>query len=383
MENLSIESKAFEPSAASPPQLPAGAAQGYAAQGSFEDYSQGGGEFAQGGGEFAQGGFEDYGQGGGEFAQGGGYPPDGFYPDGGPSDWGGEYGEEYGEGAEPGPPAPTPGGPCVTLPALSFRQPFASLVLYGVKQLEPRNRPQLRGLVGSMAIHISHKEEPYGSPLVSTAVQLLRRRFPDEQIAQLFALPQSHANAHGCIVGLVDVEATWPADLFNDVEQAQLSEQAVYPVGGTFVTQLRNPRWLKYPVRTSGSNRVWNVQVPLDALPDGTELGSQGELVCAAARDVAPRYQPGSCAQSVDMAGDDLGLGLLGDEMLGALTEDSGKGEDEKKLKKLQKAIRAIEELKAKLAGGTTLEKTQLEKIEKEDVTRAELAELQAKMGSG
>ena len=38
------------------------------------------------------------------------------------------------------------------------------------------------------------------------------------------------AGAHGCIVGLVDVECTWPADLFNEIEQSQLTEQAVFPV---------------------------------------------------------------------------------------------------------------------------------------------------------
>lgn len=41
-----------------------------------------------------------------------------------------------------------PEGPAVTLPALSLRQPFASLTLYGVKQLEARNRPAMRQLSG-------------------------------------------------------------------------------------------------------------------------------------------------------------------------------------------------------------------------------------------
>lgn len=50
------------------------------------------------------------------------------------------------------------------------------------------------------------------------------------------------------------------ADLFNEIEQAQLTEQAIFPVGGTYITQLRNPRWLKYPVRTSGSNKLWQVR---------------------------------------------------------------------------------------------------------------------------
>lgn len=127
-------------------------------------------------------------------------------------------------------PQSMPEGPCVALPALSLRQPFASLVLYGVKQLEARNRPALKQLSGPLALHVSHREEPFHSPLVSTAIAILRRRYADDAISSLFTLPQTHAQGHGSIVGLVDVEATWPADLFNEIEQTQLTEQAVFPV---------------------------------------------------------------------------------------------------------------------------------------------------------
>jgi len=283
-----------------------------------------------------------------------------------------------GDGLHPGvPPQPMPEGPCVPLPALSMRQPFASMVLYGVKQLEARNRPVLKQLSGPLALHVSHREELFTSPLVSTAVALLRRRFSDEAISSLFQLPQNLAQGHGCIVGLVDVEATWPADLFNDIEQAQLSEQAVYPVGGTFITQLRNPRWLKYPVRCAGSNRLWQVQIPLDALPDGTEVDpATGQLICTSQRDQPPLYQPGSAAAFMG-EGDDLGLGLLGGDMVRTMMGSAdGVGEKEKKMKKLQKALRQIDELKAKQEQGLTLEKTQQGKIEREEQLRAELAEL-------
>ena len=106
--------------------------------------------------------------------------------------------------------------------------------------------------------------------------------------------------------------------------------QAIFPVGGTYITQLRNPRWLKYPIRTSGSNKLWHAQIPLDALPDGTEVDGHGQLICVATRDAPPRYQPGSAAPLVE--GDDLGLGLLGGDMvrqlqvrvaIGRLTSDS------------------------------------------------------------
>ena len=152
--------------------------------------------------------------------------------------------------------------------------------------------------------------------------------------------------------------------------------QAVYPVGGTFVTQLRNPRWLKYPVRTAGSNKLWSVQIPVDALPDGTEVDHTGQLICTALRDNPPLYQPGSAAGLMG-EGDDMGLGILGGDMARSLLQSAdGAGEKEKKLKKLQKALRQIEELKMKQAGGVVLEKTQEGKIEREEQLRAELAEL-------
>mmetsp|Transcript_23344 Transcript_23344/g.50366 ORF Transcript_23344/g.50366 Transcript_23344/m.50366 type:complete len:443 (-) Transcript_23344:377-1705(-) len=271
-------------------------------------------------------------------------------------------------------PQSVPDGPCVSVAALSVRQPFASLILYGVKQLEARNRPALKQVVGPLAIHVSHKEEPYTSPLVSTAIAILRRRYPDEAISSLFQLPPSMAQAHGCIVGLVDVENTWHADLFNEIEQAQLSEQAVCPAPGTFLTQLRSPRWLKYPVRVTGSNRLWQVELPLDSLPDGTELDQSGAIMCEAMRE-RPAYTQQHAGAPL-MEGDEMGLGLLGGDMVRQLQSGDGQGEADKKRKKLQKALRQIEELKAKKAQGGALEKTQEGKIAREAELITELAAL-------
>lgn len=146
-------------------------------------------------------------------------------------------------------------------------------------------------------------------------------------------------------------------------------------MSGTFITQLRNPRWLKYPVRTSGSNKLWTAQIPLDALPDGTEIDGHGNLVCTALREKPPLYQPGSAAPLMGES-DDLGLGLLGGDMVRQLQSADGMGEKEKKMKKLQKALRQIDELKAKQASGVVLEKTQEGKIEREEELRTELAQL-------
>ena len=77
-----------------------------------------------------------------------------------------------------------------------------------------------------------------------------------------------------------------------------------------------------------------------------------------------------------------MGLGLLGGDMVRQLQSADGVSEREKKLKKLQKALRQIDELKAKRAAGTALEKTQEGKIEREEELKAELAELMAQADS-
>jgi len=272
-------------------------------------------------------------------------------------------------------PQPT-GGPSVSVVALSVRQPFSSLILYGVKSLETRTRPVLKQVQGPLAIHVSQKGEPFGSPVVSTAIAILRRRYPDEAISSLFQLPQIMSGSHGCVVGLVDVESTWHADLFNEIEQAQLTEQAVSPVTGMFLTQLRNPRWLKYPVRLNGSNRLWEVQLPLDSLPDGSELDGDGRLLCVGVR--LPQTYVHQQAGAPLMDGDDMGLGLLGGDMVRQLQSCDGVGEADKKKKKLQKALRQIEELKQKREQGDPLEKTQQEKIAREQELVAELAALES-----
>ena len=165
------------------------------------------------------------------------------------------------------------------------------------------------------------------------------------------------------------------ADLFNEIEQSQLTDQAVSPVAGTFISQLRNPRLLKYPVRCPGSNRLWEVQLPVDALPDGSEVDAGGRLIVTWRRDQPPLYKPGSAANQYDY-GDEMGLGLLGGDMVRQLQSTDGPGEKEKKMKKLQKALRQIDDLKAKQAQGATLEKTQEGKIEREEELRAELEAL-------
>ncbi|EOD36445.1 hypothetical protein EMIHUDRAFT_226503 [Emiliania huxleyi CCMP1516] len=227
--------------------------------------------------------------------------------------------EAYGMGM---PPQAMPEGPCVTMAALSIRQPFASLILYGA-----RTRPTLKQVQGPLAVHVSHKEEPYDSHL---AIAILRRRYPDEAISQLFQLPAAMAQGHGCVVGIVD---------------AQLTEQAVYPAAATYLTQLRSPRWLAYPVRATGSNKLWEVTVPVDALPKGTELDARGNVLYVPTATNADRSAcgVGGGVGGGGLEGDDAMLGMLG-------------GDFESKIEREEELLEQLAALEAEAQGGSPQE---------------------------
>ena len=98
-------------------------------------------------------------------------------------------------------------------------------------------------------------------------------------------------------------------------------------------------------------------------------------------RERPPLYKPGSAAPAGD--GDDMGLGLLGGDFARTLHHGDGGGEWEKKKKKLQKALRDIEKLKAKRAEGRPLEKTQEDKIEREGELLDELRRMEEEGDGG
>lgn len=129
-------------------------------------------------------------------------------------------------------------------------------------------------------------------------------------------------------------------------------------------------------MQCTGSNRLWPVQIPLDALPEGTELDANGNIMCLALRDARANYSGQPSAGGGQFEGEDA-LGLLGGDMVRHLQSGDVQGEAEKKRKKLHKALRQIEELKAKRAQGVELEKTQESKINREAELLAELQALE------
>jgi len=73
----------------------------------------------------------------------------------------------------------------------------------------------------------------------------------------------------GCIVGLVDIEDTFPVNNPSPDQRVTLFQECFCEVSGGYVTHLTNPRWLLRPYTCSGSTGLFSVDIPPGYLPSG------------------------------------------------------------------------------------------------------------------
>ncbi|KAK2817651.1 hypothetical protein Q5P01_025842 [Channa striata] len=160
---------------------------------------------------------------------------------------------------------PKPSHMSVQVWCLSFRQPYAGLVLDGVKTLESRWRPLLAPLDNqTLAVHIAQRDwegEEWRAVLCGPLGM---------NEAQIQALLESGERfGRGVVAGLVDVGGTkpCPSNLHGE-EQRHLECSAVLTgLQEKHLTNLSNPRWLKEPLRTRGGRDLWTVEIPVELLP--------------------------------------------------------------------------------------------------------------------
>ncbi|TKS65674.1 hypothetical protein D9C73_028549 [Collichthys lucidus] len=153
----------------------------------------------------------------------------------------------------------------VQLCCLSFRQPYAGLVLDGVKTLESRWRPVLAPLENrTLAVHIAQRywEGEEWRAVLSGPLGMDR--------AQIEALLQSGERfGRGVVAGLVDVGGTWLCPASMQGEELRHLEQSAILIGlqEKHLTHLSNPRWLKEPLSARGGRDLWTVEIPAELLP--------------------------------------------------------------------------------------------------------------------
>ncbi|KAF3688225.1 putative protein CXorf40 -like protein [Channa argus] len=148
---------------------------------------------------------------------------------------------------------------------LSFRQPYAGLVLDGVKTLESRWRPLLAPLENqTLAVHIAHRDWE-GKEWRTMLSGLLGMN--DAQIQAL--LQSGERFGRGVVAGLVDVGGTRPCPANPDSEELRHLERSAVLVGlqEKHLTHLSNPRWLKEPLCTRGDRDLWTVDIPVELFP--------------------------------------------------------------------------------------------------------------------
>ncbi|XP_066189872.1 protein EOLA1-like [Sylvia atricapilla] len=148
---------------------------------------------------------------------------------------------------------------------LSFRQPYAGLLLNQVKTVETRWRPLLAAYKNrTIAIHIAVKDwedETWREILLS------RLGMTPEQLQDL--LDEGEKFGRGVIAGLIDVGETslYPENLPPE-EILELEKKAVLSnLEQKYLTDVSNPRWLLEPIPARGKTGVWQVDIPEELIP--------------------------------------------------------------------------------------------------------------------
>ncbi|KAG9338927.1 hypothetical protein JZ751_024317 [Albula glossodonta] len=151
------------------------------------------------------------------------------------------------------------------LGCLSFRQPYAGLVLNGLKTIETRWRPLLSEFENcTLAVHIAWNDwegEEWREVLTHA------QGMDCVQIENL--LESGERFGRGVVAGVVEVGKTWvcPGSLPREELQALEKEALLTGLEEKHLTRLSCPRWLKEPLYARGRKDIWTVDIPLELLP--------------------------------------------------------------------------------------------------------------------
>ncbi|XP_015676598.1 protein CXorf40A-like [Protobothrops mucrosquamatus] len=148
---------------------------------------------------------------------------------------------------------------------LSFRQPYAGLVLNDVKTIESRWRPVLANHQGgTVAVHIAFRDWEDDS---WRDLLLNRLGWTSAQIEDL--LTEGEKLGRGVIAGLIDVGETFKcADCLPPEDILLLENKALLRgLEGKYLTVISNPRWLRRSIPARGHKDIWEVDIPEDLIP--------------------------------------------------------------------------------------------------------------------
>jgi len=144
---------------------------------------------------------------------------------------------------------------------LSLRQPYASLLLNGVKTLETRSGVQcaaaLRSLAGqTLYIHIGMQPWPRDKGGENAWLEVAPPAARSEPAARhrMLKVPPALGDGRGCIAGIVTLGETQPIEEFARAEGwAAVEQRALVPqrMIASYATAITGARWLRKGLRRS------------------------------------------------------------------------------------------------------------------------------------
>jgi hypothetical protein len=149
------------------------------------------------------------------------------------------------------------------LPALTLHDPWASLVMAGIKTIETRKSPVLSGFSGPLIIHRSMSPEVKG--------------YHDTP-----PNPWGKDDISGVALGVVRVVRTFRLTYTpSSDELLVLQKRACFPdLAGRYLSVLEDATWFPEPLPARGTQGRWKLNVPdrllpawvLDTQQDGEDL---------------------------------------------------------------------------------------------------------------
>lgn len=144
----------------------------------------------------------------------------------------------------------------VTLPCLTFTEPWGSLCLHGIKTLETRKGPVLSRFRGPLVIHRSK------APVADAGLE----RWGVVPPLRPAGWPEDD---RGMALGIVLVKRTWPPGFLANPNIHDIQRRACFmDVAGRYLSELSRVAWFPAPFAARGKQGRWKIDVPAEYLPE-------------------------------------------------------------------------------------------------------------------
>lgn len=149
----------------------------------------------------------------------------------------------------------------IDMPCFSMSQPFASLLLNKIKDIETRNNPMFENMKPDTSI-LLHCGKRDWHDLEAPVLELKKAGYSSSEIAKHSSLPPGFRK--GNIIGILKLGRTWlSTERERRGENMQKRVVARTENIGKYCTIIEDAKWMKKPFTTAkGKPGIFNVKIP-------------------------------------------------------------------------------------------------------------------------